>query len=83
MEMSSNESHRNTIADSVEVMARAKSYIDSLPTQLQNEDYNIIANKIDEYLKKYCVHSIVTDSIYIDYDRSKDIRYFENCFQTF
>ena len=73
----------DVIANSVEVMARAKSYIDSLPVQLQNEDYNNIVKQINEYLKKYCVHRIVTDSIDIDYDRSQDIRYCECCMQTF
>jgi hypothetical protein len=68
---------------SVEIIARAKSYTDSLPTHLQNADYIIIANKIDAYLKKYCVHKIITDSIDIDCDRSQTIHYCEICFQTF
>ena len=74
---------QESIKDSVDFIARAKTYVDSLPVQLQNEDYNTIVTKINEYLKKYCVHRIVTDSIDIDYDRSQTIRYCECCFQTF
>ena len=68
-----------SISTSVEIMARAKSYIDSLPAQLQNEDYSSIVQKIDAYLQKYCVHRIITDSIDIDYDRSQTIHYCEIC----
>ena len=64
-------------------MVMAKSYLASLPNHSLNSDFINISNKIDEYLKKYCCHNIVTDSIDVDYESSQNIKYCEHCYQSF
>ena len=64
-------------------MLLAKSYIETLPTQMQNTDYINILNMITNYLHTHCQHNIVTDLIDVDPDTSQTIRYCDKCMHTF
>lgn len=44
-------------------------------------EYTLICDKIIEYLKKWCIHSMTTDDIDVDFgERSIRICYCEKCF---
>jgi len=42
-----------------------------------------ILTLVDDYIHQQCVHSIVTDMIDVDVEKSVTIRYCENCMKTF
>ena len=67
----------------VELMVRAKSYVESLPSKLQNTESVNILNMISNYLHAHCQHNIITDQIDVDPDRSETIRYCDKCMHTF
>jgi len=73
----------DSILESVRLMQTAKTYIQYLPTQLQNEEYKKICDLVEKYIETYCKHNIVYDEIDIPPDNSKPIRYCTHCYKTF
>jgi len=67
----------------IELLVRAKTYLDSLPVRLQSTDYKKIVELVNEYINTKCVHRIVTDSIDVSCEESRPIRYCDLCFKTF
>jgi len=64
-------------------MVKALAVLDNIDISVRNSLYRQIHQSIQNYLQDYCKHSIVTDLIDIDPDRSENIRYCEHCMQTF
>ena len=64
-------------------MERALAKLISLPAEMKNKEYIEICKLMDKYVKMHCNHSIITDLIDIDPDRSKTIRYCEYCYANF
>jgi len=69
--------------ESIEMMVRAKSYLDGIPTPLQDSEYKEILNLINKYILKNCNHNIIEDTIDITLDKSKTIYYCEKCMLCF
>jgi hypothetical protein len=67
----------------IDQMMRAKSNLESLPTELKNEEYNMILELIKQYIEKNCKHHIIRDSIDLNYDESRTIYYCLDCMKTF
>jgi hypothetical protein len=67
----------------IDQMMRAKSNLESLPTELKTEEYNMILELIKQYIEKNCKHHIIRDSIDISYDESRTIYYCLDCMKTF
>ena len=67
----------------IELLVRAKTYLDSLPIILQDPDYKNIVELVNEYINTKCIHRIVTDSIDVSCEESRPIRYCELCFTPF
>jgi hypothetical protein len=67
----------------IELLVRAKTYLDSMPVRLQSPDYKKIVEMVNEYIHKNCKHRLVVDSIDISLDESRQIRYCELCFKNF
>jgi len=66
----------------IEMLCRAKTYMDSLPIKMQPPDYKKIVEMVDSYIKKNCKHRIIDDSIDVGYEESRTIRYCELCLKT-
>ena len=75
------ESH-NTNLD-IDLLVRAKTYLDAMPSSLQSEEYRNIVALVNAYIEKNCSHNIVSDSIDVCYEQSKTIYYCELCLKTF
>lgn len=76
----------NSLADQqydIELLVRAKTYLDSFPVRLQSPDYKKIVEMVNSYIHKNCKHRIVDDSIDVSLDESRSIRYCELCFKNF
>jgi hypothetical protein len=69
--------------EAVEQVIRAKAKLEELPVHLRNNHFNIILKCIDLYLKRYCNHSVISDLIDIDCDKSITIFYCQNCLLSF
>jgi hypothetical protein len=69
--------------EDIELMSRALAYLDGLPKSLQNNDYGIIVQLVNEYLRKNCKHSIIEDLVDTAPNSSKQIFYCQLCYQTF
>ena len=54
-----------------------------LLSTMRDKEIDEIIKLVDRYLLKHCNHSIITDLIDIDPDRSKSIQYCEHCLVTF
>jgi hypothetical protein len=67
----------------IELLVRAKTYLDSFPVRLQSPDYKKIVDMVNEYIHRNCKHRIVDDSIDVSLDESRSIRYCELCFKNF
>lgn len=67
----------------IDQMMRAKSNLETLPTELKNEEYNMILELIKQYIEKNCKHHIIRDSIDLNYDESRTIYYCLDCMKTF
>jgi hypothetical protein len=70
-------------AEELQVMLRIKNICQSIPDNVQSQEYNEIMLKIKFFLMKHCQHEIVYDSIDIDPDKSVDICYCVKCETTF
>ena len=73
----------DSILESVRLMQTAKTYIQYLPNQLQNEEYKKICDLVEKYIETHCKHNIVYDEIDIPPENSKTIRYCTHCYKTF
>jgi hypothetical protein len=67
----------------IEVMSRALSYLNGLPSSMQNTEFSDIVKRMTDYLNRYCKHSIVEDDVDLTPESSKRIYYCELCMQTF
>lgn len=67
----------------IDHMMRAKSNLESLPTELKTEEYNMILDLIKKYIDNNCKHHVVRDSIDLNYDESRTIYYCIDCMKTF
>jgi hypothetical protein len=66
----------------IEMLCRAKTYLDSLPLVSQSPDYKKIVDLVNSYIEKNCKHHIVDDNIDVGYEESRTIRYCELCLKT-
>jgi hypothetical protein len=73
----------NQTNETIDVMVRAKSYLDGIPVSLQDSEYKEILNLINKYILKNCNHNIIEDTIDITLDKSKTIYYCEKCMLCF
>jgi len=73
----------NQTNETIDVMVRAKSYLDGIPISLQDSEYKEILNLINKYILKNCNHNIIEDTIDITLDKSKTIYYCEKCMLCF
>jgi hypothetical protein len=73
----------NSNNQDIEYMMRAKTNLEALPVELQNDEYDIILNLIKKYIEKNCKHHIINDSIDLNYDESRTIYYCLDCMKTF
>jgi hypothetical protein len=71
------------LKESVEIMVRAKNYLDGLPQQIQNAEYKKIVDLVNSYIDQFCKHNILKDSIDLGPETSKTIFYCETCYKTF
>lgn len=69
--------------DDIFAMVKALEALDRVDISMRNGMYRKIHEYIQNYLQHYCIHSIVSDMIDIDPDKSRTIRYCEHCMQTF
>ena len=76
------ENENNVIRESVEIMVRAKTYLDAFPKTLQNTEYSKIVELVNSYIENNCNHRIVQDSIDLGPDSSRTIYYCETCYKT-
>lgn len=67
----------------IEMLCRAKTYLDALPIRIQPPDYKKIVEMVNSYIEKNCKHKIINDSIDVGYEESRTIRYCELCLKTF
>jgi serine protease inhibitor len=67
----------------IELLSRAKTYLDAMPTNLQPQEYQKIIELVNNYIEKNCKHKIIDDSIDVGYEQSRTIRYCELCLKTF
>lgn len=67
----------------IELLVRAKTYLDSFPVRLQSPEYKKIVELVNSYIHSNCKHRIVDDSIDVSLDESRSIRYCELCFKNF
>jgi hypothetical protein len=81
--MDTDESENDVNNESVDVMVRAKSYLDGIPVLLQDSEYREILNLINKYILKNCNHKVIEDTIDITLDESKTIYYCEKCLHCF
>ena len=73
----------NQTNETIDVMVRAKSYLDGIPVLLQDSEYKEILNLVNKYILKNCNHNIIEDTIDITLDKSKTIYYCEKCMLCF
>jgi len=66
----------------VEIMTYVKMWVDKLPVECQNDDFKLINELVQSYLKTYCVHDVIQDEIDINPDESQTIFYCSKCFCT-
>lgn len=66
----------------IDIMTRVLGILNSLPNEEHNKDYQKILDAVNEYLLKYCKHTICNDEIDIDVERCKSIGYCEYCYMT-
>jgi len=71
------------MTDDIIAMTKALESLERVDISLRNGMYRQVQQLVLNYLQSYCSHSIVTDTIDIDPDRSETIRYCEHCMQTF
>lgn len=69
--------------EDINYMMRARTNLESLPNDLQNEEYALILTLINKYIENKCNHHIISDSIDLNYDESRTIYYCLNCMKTF
>jgi len=81
--MDNDESENDVNNESVDMIVRAKSYLDGIPVSLQDSEYKEILNLINKYILKNCNHNIIEDTIDITLDKSKTIYYCEKCMLCF
>ena len=67
----------------IELLSRAKTYLDAMPTNLQPQEYQKIIELVNNYIEKNCKHKIIDDSIDVGYEQIRTIRYCELCLKTF
>jgi hypothetical protein len=67
----------------ISLMLSVKQKLERIPISNQDPEYKNIHCLVKKYLKDHCQHSIVTDSIDIDLDRSMTFHYCEYCETTF
>ena len=65
------------VEDMITIKQSLEREIQSLKNSLEQQEENLII--IKQFLKKYCDHEWITDSIDIDPDRSQYIKYCRNC----
>lgn len=68
--------------DALYMMIRARDLLQVIDKNDRNGLYREICNRIDSYINVYCKHEFIDDTIDIDPDRSKEIRYCKNCSYT-
>jgi hypothetical protein len=71
------------VKESVEIVVRAKTYLDGLPKQIQNAEYIKIVDLVNSYIDTFCKHNIIQDTIDLGPETSKTIFYCETCYKTF
>jgi hypothetical protein len=67
----------------IELMSRALSYLNGLPSSSQSPEYKKIVESIHNYLNNNCQHKLVEDLIDTAPESSTKIVYCEKCMQTF
>lgn len=67
------------IPQNIFCMTKAKESLERLNIKDQDFEYHLIYNYILEYLKTYCRHNVIKDTIDITPDDSKTISYCEYC----
>lgn len=67
----------------IELLSRAKTYLDAMPAHSQPPEYRKIIDMVNNYIEKNCKHKIIDDSIDVGYEQSRTIRYCELCLKTF
>lgn len=67
----------------VDCVLRAKLWIMRLSDSKKNKSYKNLVEYLDNYLVKYCKHNIISDTIDITPDLSKEIHYCTLCLNTF
>lgn len=60
-------------------MAKISDYLKDTPTEYKNNLYQQIENSVNQYIREFCEHKIVQDSIDISPTRSQRIVYCEIC----
>ena len=67
----------------IDILIHVKRQLEKQPIQQRSQDYTNILSQVNAYLYKYCAHTIETDLIDIDPDRSIEIEYCTICGTTF
>lgn len=67
----------------IDILIQVKHQLAKIPIQQRSQDYTNILSQVNAYLYKYCAHTIETDLIDIDPDRSIEIEYCTICGTTF
>jgi len=78
-----NNNNNNNNEDAIYRMMLAKVNLDALPLDTVNTEYIAIQTAISKYIRKYCKHNIIRDTVDITLDESKVIFYCEHCFECF
>ena len=72
-----------TNRDALNRMLIAKANLDMVPLDTVDAEYIAIQTAISRYIKKYCKHSIVRDSIDVGTETSATIFYCEHCYEVY
>ena len=63
----------------ITILIHVKQQLEKIPLQQRLQDYTNILSHVNSYLYKYCKHTMDTDLIDLDPDRSIEIEYCTIC----
>jgi hypothetical protein len=75
----SSQDHTAAIAGDIDILIQVKQQLEKIPLQQRSRDYTSILSQVNSYLYTYCKHSMDTDLIDLDPDRSIEIEYCTIC----
>jgi DUF438 domain-containing protein len=73
----------NNNRQKIDRMMIAKANLDAIPLDSVDDEYIAIQTAISKYIIKHCEHSVISDHIDLDAEKSATIYYCEHCYEFF